>query len=141
MNNEICNEDKGDEKHPNGGMTLVDVTNPKVHKYLVEHFGDLQPDGDSHEIHSVFIWDAGAKAYAVLVDNEEAADVDIIDITDPRNPAKIAEYDLAGMFPGILQPGQGLDASSTTTSWSRKSRPACSTCSFRTGTAATSCST
>ena len=110
MNNEICNEDKGDEKHPNGGMTLVDVTNPKVHKYLVENFGDFQPDGDSHQIHSIFIWDAGAKAYAVLVDNEESADVDVIDITDPSNPAKIAEYDLAAMVPGILQPAQDLDA-------------------------------
>jgi hypothetical protein len=109
-NNEICNDDKGDEKHPNGGMTLVDVTNPKVHKYLVEHFGDFQPDGDAHEIHSVFIWDAGDRAYAVLVDNEEATDVDIVEITDPRNPVLIAEYDLATLFPFILQPGQELDA-------------------------------
>ena len=110
MNNEICNEDKGDEKHPNGGMTLVDVTNPKVHKYLVEHAGDVAADGSVNEIHSVFIWDAGNKAYAVLVDNEEATDVDIMDITDPRNPVKIAEYDLADEFPEILQEGVGLDS-------------------------------
>ncbi len=110
MNNEICNEDKGDEKHPNGGMTLVDVTNPKVHKYLAQHAGDRAADGSINEIHSVFIWDAGAKAYAVQVDNEEATDVDIMDITDPRNPVMVAEYDLAAMVPGILQPNQGLDS-------------------------------
>jgi hypothetical protein len=110
FNNEICNDDKGDEIHPDGGMTLVDVNNPKVHKYLAEHAGDVAPDGSVNEIHSVFIWDAGNKAYAVLVDDEEATDVDIMDITDPRNPAKIAEYDIAAMFPQILQPGQGLDS-------------------------------
>jgi hypothetical protein len=109
MNNEICNEDQGDEKHPNGGMTLVDVTNPKVHKYLAEHVGDAQPDGSVNEIHSVFMWDAGARAFAVIVDDEEATDVDIMEITDPRNPVKIAEYDLSVLFPVILQPGTGLD--------------------------------
>ena len=110
MNNEICNEAKGDEKHPNGGMTLVDVTNPKVHKYLAQHAGDRAADGSINEIHSVFIWDAGDKAYAVLVDNEEAADVDIMDITDPRKPVMVAEYDLAARFPQILQSGVGLDS-------------------------------
>ena len=39
---------------------------------------------DAREIHSVFAWDAGSKAYAVIVDNEEGTDVDIIDITDPK---------------------------------------------------------
>ena len=37
---------------------------------------------------------ASDEAYAVLVDNEESADIDIADITDPRNPKIIAEYDL-----------------------------------------------
>src|ERR671919_947986 len=110
MNNEICNTEKGDEKHPNGGMTLVDVTDPKTHKYLVEHAGDVATDGSVNEIHSVFIWDAGNKAYAVLVDDEEATDVDIMDITNPRSPVMIAEYDLAATFPQILQEGVGLDS-------------------------------
>ena len=71
MNNEICG---APNQHSNGGMTLVDVTNPKVHKYLVEHAGDNTVDGEVNEgglinqIHSVFMWDAGKKAYAVLVD-------------------------------------------------------------------------
>ncbi|MDX8032791.1 hypothetical protein SK803_21455 [Lentzea sp. BCCO 10_0856] len=106
FNNEIC----GDHINSTtvGGATLVDVTNPKVHKYLAQGFGDFDPvsrnaAGLAHEVHSVFIWDAGDKAYAVLVDDEENADVDIFDITDPRTPVKIAEYDLAAMFPQITQ--------------------------------------
>jgi len=113
MNNEICG---APNQHANGGMTLVDVTNPKVHKYLSEHTGDNTVNGKENDpkslinqIHSVFMWDAGDKAYAVIVDDMENADVDIMDITDPRNPKLIAEYDLAAMFPHILQPGKGLD--------------------------------
>src|SRR6266508_2422721 len=106
FNNEICG---APNQHANGGMTLVDVTNPKVHKYLAEHAGDVAADGSVNEIHSVFMWDAGNKAYAVLVDDEEATDVDIMDITDPRNPVMVAEYDLAVKFPQILQIGVGLD--------------------------------
>jgi hypothetical protein len=109
MNNEICPIDPTPSQHANGGMTLVDVTNPKVHEYLVEHAGDVQSDGSTNEIHSVFMWDAGDKAYAVLVDNEETTDVDIMDISDPRNPVMVAEYDLAELFPQILQEGVGLD--------------------------------
>jgi hypothetical protein len=109
MNNEICPLDDDPDVHANGGMTLVDVTDPKRHKYLVKHAGDVQPDGSTNEIHSVFMWDVGAKAYAVLVDDEEATDVDIMDITDPRNPVMVGEYDLAEMFPQILQEGVGLD--------------------------------
>jgi hypothetical protein len=108
MNNEICG---APSQHANGGMTLVDVDNPKVHKYLAQHVGD-DDDGDGlvNQIHSVFMWDAGAKAYAVIVDDMEAPDVDIMDITDPRNPKKIAEYDLAAEFPQIVQEGVGLDS-------------------------------
>ena len=57
----------------------------------------------AHEIHSVFAWDAGRRAYAVLVDNIEALDVDIVDISNPRKPKLIAEYDLAAQFQQILQ--------------------------------------
>jgi hypothetical protein len=106
INNEICG---APNLHANGGMTLVDVTNPKVHKYLAQHAGDDDGDGLVNQIHSVFMWDAGDKAYAVLVDDMEAPDVDIMDITDPRNPKKIAEYDLSAQFPQILQEGVGLE--------------------------------
>jgi hypothetical protein len=58
---------------------------------------------DAHEIHSVFAWDAGEKAYAVIVDNEEQLDVDILDITNPKRASVIAEYDLDQRFPQIVQ--------------------------------------
>ena len=57
----------------------------------------------AHEIHSVFAWDAGKRAYAVLVDNRESRNVDIVDISNPRRPSIIAEYDLASQFPQIPQ--------------------------------------
>jgi len=41
----------------------------------------------------------------VLVDNEELADVDILDITDPRKPVLIAEHDLVALAPAIAEPG------------------------------------
>lgn len=107
-NNEICG---AQSKHALGGVTLVDVSNPKTHKWLAEGVGDFDsPAGTSaraHTVHSAFAWQAGDKAYAVLVDNEEAADVDILDITDPRNPVLIAEYDLNAAFPQIVQPDLG----------------------------------
>jgi hypothetical protein len=111
-------------KHSIGGFTLVDVTNPKVHKYLVEGFGDhdtptLSNEADAHEIHSIFVWedengtdtDADDKAYAVVTDNEEDIDTDIFDITDPRNPSMVAEFNLNVEFPQIIQPDLGSASS------------------------------
>ena len=74
---------------------------------LAEGFGDATVAGQgkkaANEIHSVFAWDAGDKAYAVIVDNEEGPDVDIVDISNPKKPALIAEYDLDRLFPQIVQ--------------------------------------
>ncbi|MBA2529885.1 MAG: hypothetical protein H0V19_07995, partial [Euzebyales bacterium] len=107
-NNEKCNDKAGF-----GGMNIYDVTDPAHPTPLTVGFGDDAVPGagkkDAHETHSVFAWDAGSRAYAVMVDNEEALDVDIVDITDPKKPVFIAEYDLAQRYPQILQPGQGLD--------------------------------
>ena len=75
-----------------------------------------------HESHSQFMWDAGDHAYLVSVDNLEAPDVDIFDISNPRAPVKIAEYDLNTAFGGIIPDGVSVPASrSTTTSSSRRS--------------------
>jgi hypothetical protein len=78
---------------------------------LAQGLGDSTVGGNqkksANEIHSVFAWDAGDKAYAVIVDNEEGADVDIIDITNPAKGRLIAEYDLDQRFPKITQLGLG----------------------------------
>jgi hypothetical protein len=64
-------------------------------------------EGIAHQTHSAFAWDAGRRAYAVLVDDEEAEDVDIMDITDPRDPRLFAEYNLNEDFPQIIQEDLG----------------------------------
>ena len=77
-----------------GGVTLYDVTNPLKPKKLSEHFGD-RGFADFNEIHSVFAWDAGDRAYVVMTDNIDLlTDVDILDITNPKRPRLIAELDL-----------------------------------------------
>jgi hypothetical protein len=101
-NNETCNEKTGF-----GGLNIYDVTNPRNPNPLAEGIGDFTVNGQgkkaANEIHSVFAWDAGDKAYAVIVDNEEGADVDIMDITNPKKPFLTAEYDLDQKFPQIVQ--------------------------------------
>lgn len=75
------------------------MTNPLKPKKLVEGFGDFSVKGKSqthsNEVHSALAWQDGSKAYAVLEDNEEAADIDIIDITNPSRPKLISETSLA----------------------------------------------
>jgi hypothetical protein len=104
MNNEHCG------KNGKGGVSLWDVTNPLNPRKLSEHFGDRGgvSRGDANDIHSSFAWDTGDKAYVVIVDNFEAADVDILDITNPKRPRLIAELALDDMFPGITQVPLGL---------------------------------
>jgi hypothetical protein len=101
-NNEKCKAAAGF-----GGMNIYDITNPAHPTPLVEGIGDSTANGqgkkDANEIHSVFAWDAGDKAYAVIVDNEEGPDVDILDITNPKKAKFIAEYDLDELFPQIVQ--------------------------------------
>jgi hypothetical protein len=103
----VTNNEKCKERAGFGGMNIYDITKPTAPTPLTEGIGDSVVPGagkkDAHAIHSVFAWDAGTKAYAVMVDNEEADDVDIVDITDPKKPVLIAEYNLATLFPQILQ--------------------------------------
>ena len=103
----VSNNEKCKDKAGFGGLNIYDVSKPSNPTPLVEGFGDSTVAGqgkkDANEIHSVFAWDAGDKAYAVIVDNEEGPDVDIVDISNPKKPALVAEYDLDEEFPQILQ--------------------------------------
>jgi hypothetical protein len=99
-NNEKCL----DKTKPGfGGLNIYNVSDPRHPVPLAEGIGDFGVTGqgkkDAHEIHSVFAWDAGDRAYAAIVDNEEAQDLDIMDITDPKKPFLTAEYELAEIFP------------------------------------------
>jgi hypothetical protein len=95
INNEICSTSSGQQI---GGFSIFDVTDPLNPVALVEGAGDTTPpvSGSAvHQIHSAFAWQQGQNAYVVSVDDQEAADVDIFDITDPRNPTQIEETGLA----------------------------------------------
>jgi hypothetical protein len=96
MDHEAC-----DNKYL-GGISIWNVTDPAHPKPLARGVGDrvrnhpTNPRTKRHasSSHSAMAWQAGAKAYAVLVDNEERLDVDILDITDPRSPQLIGEFGL-----------------------------------------------
>ena len=94
MNHEGCG------KNYKAGVSLWDVTDPLKPKKLREHFGDFTVDDapnhphDANQTHSAFIWDAGDRAYMVVTDDEEGADVDIFDITNPKRPRLLIELNL-----------------------------------------------
>jgi hypothetical protein len=93
-----------------GGFSLYDVTNPLAPVTLVESFGDPTPgfQGGPNRYHSVFVWMQNGKAYLVGSDDEEqnTRDVDIYDISDPRNPVLIRETGRAD-WPGLIPTGRG----------------------------------
>lgn len=108
-NNEICGTSGV------GGVSLWDVTNPVRPKMLARGVGDFTDEDGSilktaHEVHSAFAWDAGPNAYAIMVDDEEALDVDILDITDPTRPKLIKETGLPD-WPGAQnEQSEGMGA-------------------------------
>jgi hypothetical protein len=102
INNEQCGP------QGKGGVTLYDVSNPLKPKLLSKHFGD-RGFADSNDIHNVFVWDAGENVYAVMVDNFETTDVDVLDITNPKRPRLIADINLNDYIEGgVDQPELGL---------------------------------
>jgi hypothetical protein len=97
-NNEAC-----DSSQPHyGGVSLWNVTNPLAPVPLAQGVGDNTPPKSPNingvsTSHSAFGWwvpEAG-KAYVMLVDNQEFADVDILDITNPTTPVQISETGFA----------------------------------------------
>ena len=108
FSNEICQS--GNTANGVGGMTLYDVSNPRAPRKLIEGFGDYTTKGKSqrkaHMIHSVLMWDAGSKAYAVMIDDMEDPDIDIVDITNPAKPKLISETGLPN-WPDARSDGYG----------------------------------
>jgi hypothetical protein len=99
MNAEACG------KNYKGGFMLYDVTDPLKPVKLKEGFGE-KTFADAHQTHSAFVWQFGDRAYLVTQDEEDLADVDIYDITNPRRPRMIAELDLNTF--GVAQPALNL---------------------------------
>jgi hypothetical protein len=105
VNNELCD----DAATRGGGFDLYDVSNPRRPRALTRGFGDFGGEGFmtgegtlANQYHSVFMWQDGKKVYLIGVDNEELHDVDIYDITDPRAPEPVDEFDLVAEFPQIV---------------------------------------
>ncbi|MDQ4075627.1 MAG: hypothetical protein M3220_05185 [Chloroflexota bacterium] len=93
LSNEICEVVEGETV---GGVSLYDITDPLNPEPLAIGAGDTD-EGQvdrAHQIHSALAWQQGDRAFVILVDEEEALDVDIMEITDPRNPVLIAETGL-----------------------------------------------
>ena len=105
MNAEACG------KNYKGGFMLYDVSNPLKVRKLSEGFGE-RTRSDTHQTHSAFIWQphGSTSAYLVLQDEEDEADLDIFDITNPRRPRQIAELNLNDF--NVDQPALGLTDSS-----------------------------
>jgi hypothetical protein len=109
VNHEACG------KNGKGGVSLWDVTDPLNPKKLSENFGDFTVDDVSdhphvaNQTHSAFLWQAGSRVYLVATDDEEAQDVDIFDVTNPKKPVLIGEFDLNDY--DVAQPDLGLDES------------------------------
>jgi len=98
VSNEWCLAKANPKLNP-GGITIYDIDDPTNPQILVNDFGDFDLHGNrAAEAHSVIAWDAGdGDAYAAAIDNEEVEDVDLFEITDPRNPVLVAETELPGV--------------------------------------------
>ncbi|MGH2653723.1 MAG: hypothetical protein ACRDHV_05155 [Actinomycetota bacterium] len=79
------------------GMSIWDVTNPLAPTKLSQWGDDDPPAGNTtyHSIHSVQGFTQPGKAFAVMVDNIEFPDVDIVDVTNPAAPVMASETDLS----------------------------------------------
>jgi hypothetical protein len=112
ISNEAC-----DSLQPHrGGIDIFDITDPANPIALARGVGDTDFEGagmgpEANQAHSAMGWfDADdGDAYAVLVDNEEVQDIDILDITNPTRPGLIAETGL-GDWPDAEVDGFGGNA-------------------------------
>jgi hypothetical protein len=91
------------------GISIWDITNPRAPVPLARHFGDNVPPGvpginGVHHYHSVEGWwvPETGKAFAVASDNQDLDDIDIFDITDPKNPVQVADFGFND-FPAVAR--------------------------------------
>lgn len=79
-----------------GGISIYDVSDPLDPVRMAVGVGDTNGGAlaRARQVHNVYAWQDGDRAYAALVDDEELLDVDILDITDPANPVHITETGL-----------------------------------------------
>jgi len=92
-NNETCNA----TLFAPSGASLWDVTDPGDPKPLNLNFGDAVPavaNQTYHTTHSAQLFTQSEKVFAVLKDNDELADVDIFDVSNPAAPVLVAEQGL-----------------------------------------------
>ena len=92
-NNETCNS----TLFAPSGASLWDVTDPANPKPLNLNFGDAVPavaNQTYHTTHSAQLFTQQGKVFAVLKDNDELADVDIFDVSNPAAPVLVAEQGL-----------------------------------------------
>ncbi|CAA9491014.1 MAG: hypothetical protein AVDCRST_MAG67-1376 [uncultured Solirubrobacteraceae bacterium] len=93
-NNETCpGAPQPTAPRTRGGINIWDVTDARAPKPLAMHAGDYTNPGgggddQANQTHSAFAWtnEFTGRTYVVLVDDEETTDLDIMDITNPRNP-------------------------------------------------------
>ena len=105
--NETCPDVEDPTTLPQaGGISLWDVSDPTHPAPLALHAGDYtDPDGApealANQTHSMFAWTNkfDKRTYVALIDDEEFTDIDIMDITDPRNPVLVHDtLDLVELF-------------------------------------------
>jgi hypothetical protein len=67
-----------------GGISIWNVTDPTKPRAMKQNF---LPKGNG--IHNTFIWQQDSNAYLIAVDDVDARDVIIVDITKPQSPKEI----------------------------------------------------
>src|SRR5918999_477989 len=81
------------------GAHVIDISNPRRPSEVRRAFMETTPqnyegglaDDQANQTHSQFAWTNKFtnRTYVVLIDDEEFTDLDILDITDPRNPVLV----------------------------------------------------
>jgi hypothetical protein len=117
VNNETCQGNSQGVPTTAGGFDLWDVSNPAAPVPLIQNAGDRSPvsslaqdptEVHANSYHSVFVWQDGPRAFLVGVDNIEVSDVDIYDITNPRQPEFIADFNPRTGMPQIVDFPSGI---------------------------------